>query len=974
MYHRNRVISPALLIAIFALVLSACGGGGGAVAPQGPALLKGSDSTVAGSALVRVEDTRAVAADISNGFLLRRLLVTLQATATIGQVNAAGRAVGALGITSAEPGSLVVLFEVPRQPDVAALQALAKKLRSQPGIAFAWPGQTARTAVLPEFSPGVPVATEGLSHLLANRFPQAWNARAAAPADCLPRSVSVYVWDEFGDLNARPNFFLQVDASSFIGDPSGPGPSQTGHGYDVTTVLAGRFDANTPTGVNGFKDCLLIHEEEADGLDFLESIRRVVRHLAADGDARVVLTTSLNFRTDGFCGPQSDQACDAASVRATPPETLRGAIVARATLAGEWARLNNAAGLATKVLFTQSAGNVDPEPAGFLPANYLGFRTAGLSSAIALATQITSLTGLLTDTSLWAPSTDPTLPTFTFDAATAAQFIQSSPDFNPANATSPANLLIVDSGTDGEVLEDIKQSDFSYLGADVRAVGENIVLDGNVVKGSSFSTPQVAGLVAYLWNLSPSLLAQPVTATVDLIRRTSRTTANSPTVPVVDAYAAVLQLDNVTGSPAAGAPGSIRRGLLDANADGVFDALDLQKFAAAFGLANPDTPTIPASRDFSRFDLNGDGYTGGIVIAAFDLDVNGLDDTGQARINTVEELVEGFDVGFNEAALSDIQVLCYYAYSPAYATDGGGQNDQLRTQLLGAEHCVGARVNARFPSQITSASTLNVGVEVPSSDGQFVPAGSVLVDFTPTCATVNPSSGRTDAGGAIATSVTPLAGCASVSVTSTVRANVGTPVLAHQTVEAAVVTSGNGHLNGTIEQSGTETNLNHSFTTTWSFSADVSVKPDTPLSNILPLSGSVTGTFHQVTVGVTVLPDSQRCTLTETVDGTYKSVSGFVDTSDDTVVLILSGPGTSTFSGTKSIGGKCVNGDEPPRAVIVSAGVGSNLGGTTGLLGRVIRVGDKVIALDFERSEVIDQVGPHDSPDHFDVTTTGILQ
>ena len=225
-----------------------------------------------------------MAADMSNGFLLRRLLVTLQATATIGQVNAAGGAVGALGIASAEPGFLVVLFEVP-QPDVAALQALAKKLRSQPGIAFAWPGQTAKTAVLPEFSPGVPVATEGLSHLLANRFPQAWNARAAAPADCLPRSVSVHVWDEFGDLNARPHFFLQVDASSFIGDPSGPGPGQDGHGYDVTTVLAGRFDGSTSTGVNGFKDCLLVHEEEAEGLDFLESIRRVVRHLAAEGRA-----------------------------------------------------------------------------------------------------------------------------------------------------------------------------------------------------------------------------------------------------------------------------------------------------------------------------------------------------------------------------------------------------------------------------------------------------------------------------------------------------------------------------------------------------------------------------------------------------------------------------------------------------------------------------------------------------------------
>ncbi len=512
---------------------------------------------------------------------------------------------GRTGIASAEPGSLVVLFEVPRQPDVAALQALAKKLRSQPGIAFAWPSQTARTAVLPEFSPGVPVATEGLSHLLANRFPQAWNARAVAPADCLPRSVSVYVWDKFGDLNARPNFFLQVDASSFIGDPSGPSPSLAGHGYDVVSVLVGRFDGNTPTGVNGFKDCVLVHEEDEDGLEYLESIRRVVRQLAAEAEPRVVLTTSLNFDADGFCGPQSDQACDAVSLRATPAETLRGAIVSRATLAGEWAKLFNSAELATKVLITQAAGNVDPPPAEFLPANYLGFRTAGLASPAALATRLSSLSGLLTNAALWTPSSDLTLPTFTFDAVTAAQVIQSSPDLEPANATSLANLLIVDSGTDGEVPEDIKQSDFSFLGADVRAVGEDIILDGRKEEGTSFSTPQVAELVAYLWNLSPALLAQPITATTNLVRRTSRTTANSPTVPVVDAYGAVLQLNNVMGSPAAGAPGSIRRGLLDANADDLFDAKNLQLFAAAYGLDNPDTPTIPASRDYSRFDLNG---------------------------------------------------------------------------------------------------------------------------------------------------------------------------------------------------------------------------------------------------------------------------------------------------------------------------------------------------------------------------------
>ncbi len=74
--------------------------------------------------------------------------------------------------------------------------------------------------------------------------------------------------------------------------------------------------------------------------------------------------------------------------------------------------------------------------------------------------------------------------------------------------------------------------------------------------------------------------------------------------------------------------------------------------------------------------------------------------------------------------------------------------------------------------------------------------------------------------------MTPLAGCTAVSVTST-GADAGTPVLAQQIVQAAVVTSGGTDLSGRLEQSGSETNLNGSFTTTWSFSADVSVTPTT---------------------------------------------------------------------------------------------------------------------------------------------------
>lgn len=99
-----------------------------------------------------------------------------------------------------------------------------------------------------------------------------------------------------------------------------------------------------------------------------------------------------------------------------------------------------------------------------------------------------------------------------------------------------------------------------------------------------------------------------------------------------------------------------------------------------------------------------------------------------------------------------------------------------------------ARINATLPAQISTSASLDVTVEVPAGNGQFAPAPNMLVDFTPTCATVNPTSGRTNASGVIATTVTPNAACTSVSVDAVARADVGTAALAQKTVTASVFT------------------------------------------------------------------------------------------------------------------------------------------------------------------------------------------
>ncbi len=76
--------------------------------------------------------------------------------------------------------------------------------------------------------------------------------------------------------------------------------------------------------------------------------------------------------------------------------------------------------------------------------------------------------------------------------------------------------------------------------------------------------------------------------------------------------------------------------------------------------------------DYEREDLNGDGLTGGATADRFDLD-NG----GTPRFGMVAQTYNGKTVSYNESALSDLEILCYYAYSPLYAGDVESRSELL---------------------------------------------------------------------------------------------------------------------------------------------------------------------------------------------------------------------------------------------------------------------------------------------------------
>jgi hypothetical protein len=175
--------------------------------------------------------------------------------------------------------------------------------------------------------------------------------------------------------------------------------------------------------------------------------------------------------------------------------------------------------------------------------------------------------------------------------------------------------------------------------------------------GTSMATPQVAGLAAFLSAIAPNLTGRQILARLQANHFDG---IGGPT-PVVDAYSTVLSAD-ATESVAA-AP--VRLAILDVTGpagqpDGKFDLQDVLAFLSAFTSSS-------GALNYSRFDLNGDGRTGGFSTARFNLDMkydaNGGTDNSTPVARTVGT------VTFDRQQVTDSQILCYYVHGPLYAGD-----------------------------------------------------------------------------------------------------------------------------------------------------------------------------------------------------------------------------------------------------------------------------------------------------------------
>lgn len=783
-----------LCIALWTLLLTGCdgsgdtGSGGGSDSGVGGVSSGGSSSgssTPAVNALTDTGPTSAVIDDRSGDLLLTRLSVTLKSDATREQLDAAMAAVGSTGIGFSRSGSPYLTLIVPRQPNGAALVALAQRLQSQPGILFAAPGRQMSGFYLPMPAPATPADSE-MRHLLTARFPAAWNAafsatgqRLSTARNCARPEATVMIVDIFQTLPNDPNDQLAplLGAQSYGAFDHGPDD----HGWQVAATLTSAFDELIPTGAMPLTNCIEFVLVDISGLTYAELIALMQQAIEAQPlVARFIVNLSFGFGRK-FCGPNVDAVCTAENVAATPAGMLESQMSDRIMAAIQWAEFANDA-LDERMLLVQAAGNeaAELDENGGLGVRYAGIRQADLASPIALATRLESLGQLFSPesalaVSYWNSEGQPSLQ----PSPASFQRLQDQLAQRVTRVPSKANVLLVGSATSpaSGLAADITESAFSNEGSALLAVGEEVVgIDGILPAGTSYAAPQVAGLAAYLWSIS-DLEDRPASETATHIRSTT-----SPGF-LLDAYAATLALDVIATIGTVG----IREALMDVTGDDVFDERDLQEFATAYGLDNPNTPSIPESRDYGRFDLNGDGATGGIPAYYFDLDRGSVIPGPASVYSAVDRQIEGYTISFNESELSDIQILCYYAYSTLYSNDSPSPaQEAARTDILGPDRCVFAKMYSDFPAQIAGATPLSVTVEVPAGDGQYAPAPNMLVTFTPSCGSVSPGSGRTDAEGTVTTTVTPTDCPASVSVTAVVRANEGTAVLAQETVTATV--------------------------------------------------------------------------------------------------------------------------------------------------------------------------------------------
>lgn len=631
--------------------------------PGDPTQSLGSSPGVVGS--VPVLDSTHVSCDASQNCTVRDALTVQFADGTqIGQANALLTSLGAT-VVSMTPGSTFVALHISDPGSLSAYMAIISQLQANPLIVVAEPVTIPEAATLPS---SYTTADPKLDYLLAVRQAAAWSLwQARGPKN--PHPPTIFIADLFAgnppvsgafSLNFIPGGAYKIGLTSNTPAQSSCLSTTPTHGWTVLSAVAASFNGAAPaaTGLEPIGLNVIVWNY----CRYAPTYAQIVSELSnAAQSGPIIVSSSIYAR-----GSSNTTLASSASVQAQAGDWLKALRGTTIQTPSGLETSNNfwvyaAAGNNRAVSGAQSSLNT--------PFAYAA--EVGLSGAAPMTNETTvGSTDVSAPASLAPlPATAPSSFSAPFTSASTGMYAVAG-SISPSNCTSNAGAVwaFIDSGT-----------------------------STSCEAGTSFATPQVAGLAAFLSAMSDGSLTLK-----DINQRildTANATGNS--IPVIDSYAALMTLDS-NASSAARAP--FRTSLLaTASGDTDFDETALtdivQHLVSGAG-----------KLDYSRYDLNGDGYTGGTTTAPLDLDASYQAGTPSSLYSTVLETLNGQVVDFDETNLTDAQVACYYAYSPLFKQKSA--SDQRSTILAPIAATCGLLAPI-FARGINSARTI-VGGSCPS--------------------------------------------------------------------------------------------------------------------------------------------------------------------------------------------------------------------------------------------------------------------
>lgn len=724
----------------------------------GVAIITGNPTDTAAKALPYVPPHPAPADKIDeDGFMRTRLQGFLNSAATVETVNNVLAASGAV-ITFFDTLFFSVSLRVPEQATREAADSLAVTLTNTGAFLILFAGQSigltshSSIAIVPQR----PQWT--IRHLRKMRMPAAWNLRSLASTNS--QLVRVIVPDVYASANPHPEIpsqsFLVGNGVTDISANAPNGLIVGNHGFHVAGIIGATFDNSGSTGIHpGAIQDISILSLHMGGLGWNEMIQEISNSLPA---MPCLVSTSLGYNLNITNKTKYQRALDALMWRG---------LVAN--------RQNN-------FLMFAAAGNNGQ----FSDDSRLSQYSLPWNLSAAFATPDQMVPNVIPDEQREILNT----------------IFQQITNTVPAAAAALTNVIVVGSS---DTLGN--RSAFSNTPSNVRAVGEDVCAPCQMndpssdtmfcrqsgfrralYDGTSMATPQIAGLAVYLWNIDPTLSLQELKTII-----TQSYDSTGPVMPgVIDAYRAVLSLDdNQSDAP-------VRLALFDvagssglSGSDGVFDEKDLTLWFTEFDNHKQNRINGADPYDYSRYDLNGNGISA--IEAAyvndepqrFDLDINDPPQFSTVTANNIE----GQEIDYDENAATDLDILCYYAYSQLY-TGTIEQRAQLCTPCFG-DFYININMEDSLLASVPASMEIEVWRLISLTDS--LPVRNADLEISISGATPSTLTGTTDGTGSFNGQITPSSNADSVVVI--VKAKRSNIVFATDTASAKIETfSGQGKL------------------------------------------------------------------------------------------------------------------------------------------------------------------------------------